>query len=67
MTTSVFHGPRFIKRWYKRHRNAIINMIKVKNGENLDEYCLILADLDQSVVIARTVVEVGVGPENIST
>jgi len=67
MTTSVFHGPRFIERQYKRHGDAMINVLQIKNGEKLNEYRLILAYLYQSMVIVRTVMEVGVGPENIGT
>ena len=67
MTTSVFHGPRFIEQQYKRHGDVMINVLQIKNGEKLNEYCLILAYLYQSMVIARTVMEVGVGPENIGT
>ena len=67
MMTLVFHGPRFIKRQYKHHGDAMINVLQIKNGEKLNEYRLILTYLYQSMVIARMVMEVGVGPENIDT
>ena len=67
MMTSVFHGLRFIEWQYKRHGDAMINVLQIKNAKKLNKYRLILAYLYQSMVIARTVIEVGVGPENIST
>ena len=67
MTTSVFHGPRFIERQYKHHGDVMINVLQIKNGEKLNKYHLILAYLYQSMVIERMVMEVGVGPENIRT
>ena len=65
--TLVFSGLRFIEWQYKHHGDVMINVLQIQDGEKLNEYCLILAYLYQSMVIARMVMEVGDGPENIGT
>ena len=50
--------------------DAMIIVLQIKNDEKLNEYRLILRNLGylyQSMVIARMVMEVGDGPENIGT